>query len=728
MKRADTNTRSTRALVPSALTIALLATPAFAQTAGETAPPPEQADEQAGARPEAQQLDTVLVVGQRASRVSNGATNLDLDIKETPQSISVVGQEQMQQFGADSLDDALRLATGIQVEKVSTNQTQYLARGFEIKNTQIDGVGLPNGWGVVTNAMDAFGFEKLEVIRGANGLLTGVGNASGTINYVRKRPTNDTQGQVGITFGSHGRRRVEADYSTPFTENGTWAGRIVAAREESDSYLRDFESDRSYVYGVIDGQVGENGTLALGYSWQKADTQGNMWGALSFIDTDGNQLEWDRSASTTQDWTYWNSTTQAGFVDYTHQLGDNWQAKVSYNYRVYEHDSQLFMGYSLFGLDAQTGEGLYGWAYKSPYETKAHLGDVTLNGRFTLFGREQEAMLGASAARSRGTDWYHPTDTTNPQIFGALPGFPYAGDAIPEPVWGERALYTTLNQRMTRVFGATRIAFTDRFKTVLGFNWAQYQRDTTDNAGGASDNTDRNLAPYAGVTFDFTDRITGYANYSYIFQPQDEVDYDRNYFDPSKGTNYEVGVKAEWLDRRLLTTLAWFSAEQEGLATYVGTRFMDGYAYGYSRPVDIDSQGFEFEASGRIGEHTDLLFGYTQLSMDGEDGSDTYSWVPRRTANLLLSTRLPGNPAFSFGVGGRWQGRISNFESYVTSAPVRQGGYTLFNAFAAWDIAPDLTLRANVNNITDKKYIHSLYSVSYYGAPREYALSLDWRF
>ncbi|MCD9028215.1 TonB-dependent siderophore receptor [Luteimonas sp. BDR2-5] len=700
----------------SLLAVGLLtAVHAHAQTAG-TDTPDAQATE----------LDRILVVGQRASRVSNGATNLDLDIKETPQSISVITKEQMDQFGADSLDDALRLATGIQVEQTSTNQTQYLARGFEIKNTQIDGVGLPNGWGVVTNAMDSFGFEKLEVIRGANGLLTGVGNSSGTINYVRKRPTNDAQGQVGLTLGSHGRRRVEADYSTPFTEDGTWAGRVVAVREESDSYLRDFESDRSYLYGVVDGQVGENGTLALGYSWQKADTSGNMWGALSFIDTGGNQLEWDRSASTTQDWTYWNSTTHAGFVDYTHRLGDSWQVKASYNYRVYDHDAKLFMAYS-FGLDPATGEGLYGWAYKSPYETRAHLGDITVHGRFELFGQEQEAMFGVSSARSEGTDWYNPTDTSGPQ-FGALPGFPYAGDAIPEPVWGDRAVYTTLNQRLTRVFGATRLAFTDRFKTILGFNWAQFQRDSTDNAGGTSDITDRNLAPYAGVTFDFTDRITGYANYSYIYQPQDEVDYDRRYFDPSKGTNYEIGVKAEWLDQRLLTTLAWFSARQDGLATYVGTRFMDGYAYGYSRPVDIDSRGFEFEATGRLGEHTNLLFGYTQLSMDGEDGSDTYSWVPRRTANLLLSTRLSGHPALSFGFGGRWQGRISNVESYIPDVPVRQGGYTLFNAFAAWDIRPDVTLRANVNNITDKKYIQSLYSVSYYGAPREYALSLDWRF
>ena len=117
-------------------------------------------------------LETVLITAKRDDRISKGATGLNLAIKDTPQSISVVSSELMESFGAESINEALRLATGINVEEWETNRTNYMARGFEIKNTQVDGVGLPNDWGIVTGALDAFGYEKLEVIRGANGLLT----------------------------------------------------------------------------------------------------------------------------------------------------------------------------------------------------------------------------------------------------------------------------------------------------------------------------------------------------------------------------------------------------------------------------------------------------------------------------------------------------------------------------------------------------------------------------
>jgi outer-membrane receptor for ferric coprogen and ferric-rhodotorulic acid len=716
-------TRLVRLLLPCAISAAVLAAPSIAQTAGDATAGSEQDKTQS---PTASDLGNVLVVGQRASRVSNGATNLDLDVKDTPQSISNVTQEQMRQYGANSLDDALRLATGIQVEAVSTNQTQFLSRGFEIKSTQLDGVDMPNNWGLVTGAMDSFGYDKLEVIRGANGLLTGVGNAAGTINYVRKRPTNDEQGFAGITIGSYGDKRIEADYSTPFNDSRSWAGRIVVAREKSGSYLRDFNSDRTFLYGVIDGQIGENGTLAIGYSWQKANTSGNMWGQLTFVANNGTQLSFDRSASTTQDWTFWNTTTQAGFLEYTHQLGAHWQLKAAYNYRLFSNDSQLFLAYSPAGLDPVTRTGLFGWAYKSPYRTRENLGDVTLTGKYNLFGREQEAVFGVSTAKSDGTDWYNPTNFGGP-AFGALPGFPYAGNVIPEPVWGPRTFYDQLNQRLTRVFGATRVSFTDRLKAIVGFNRAEYHRDGIDTTSTPFAQTVTHSSPYVGLTYDFNDSVLGYVSYSDIFMPQDQYDVNHNYLDSSKGVNYEVGVKADWLNRRLLTTLALFDAKQKGLGTYVGIKFLPGYAFAYYTGVDIESKGAELEVTGKVNDFISLVFGYTHLKMDGTSGSETYPWVPRQTANLLLNMHVPSYAALSFGVGGRWQSRVSNHDSY-SGYQVQQAAYTRLNAFAAWDIRPNFTVRANVTNLTNEKYINSLYIASYYGPPTLASLSLDYRF
>jgi len=667
-------------------------------------------------------LEEVLVVAQRAKRISTGATNLNLPIKETPQSISVVTQEQMKAFGADSINAALRLATGIQVEEWETNRTNYLSRGFEIANTQIDGVGLPNGWGIVTGAMESFGYEKIEVIRGANGLLTGVGNASGTINYVRKRPTNAEQGQLGISYGSWNTLRVEADYSTPFTQDGRWAGRVVLVHEKGDSYLRDFEQDRNFLYGVVDGQIGENGTLTLGYSWQQANSDHNMWGALTFVNADGTQAEWSRSASTTQDWTYWDTNTQSGFAEYTHQLGADWQLKASYNYRSIANDDQLFFAYTVTGLNPQGGD-LLGWAYKGNDDLRAHLGDVTLNGAFSLFGRAHEAMLGVSRAESDGTDRYSPADFSEP-AFGLLPNFPYAGDAIPEPVWGARIVSGTTDQRLDRAYGATRLSLTPRLKAVLGFNYAEYHRDGV-NSGLAFDQTESNLSPYAGLTFDFTDGVLGYLSYSDLYKPQDQTELGGGYLDPTKGVNYEVGVKAEWLDARLLTTLAWFYAEQEGLATYGGYDF-DSAQYWYYG-IDVKSQGVEFEATGRLNAYTSVVLGATTLKMSGVDGDDTYPWVPRHTANLMLSAQLPQYPALSFGIGGRWQSKTWAPESY-TGLITRQSDYAVLNAFAAWDFTPNATLRANVANLTGEKYINSLYQIGYYGAPTNVTVGLEWRF
>jgi outer membrane receptor for ferric coprogen and ferric-rhodotorulic acid len=705
-----------------AIGLALTGAPMASMAASEEAPD----DEQTSSSETATNLDAILVVAQRAERASNGATNLNLDIKDTPQSISVVTAEQMRQFGTDSLNEALRLATGIQVEEWETNRTNFTSRGFDIANTQIDGVGLPNDWGIVTGAMDTFGYEKLEVIRGANGLLTGVGNAAGTINYVRKRPTNDAQGSVGISYGSWGTTRAEMDYSTPFTADGSWAGRVVAAHEEGDSYLRGKDDKRDFVYGVVDGQIGENGMLTLGYSWQDARTNGNMWGALAFMYSDGTQANWDRGASTTQDWTYWDTTNQSGFAEYTHQLGGDWQLKLSYNYRNIRNDEKLFYAtdFAATGLEPGTNLGLYGYPWRGSDEMTAQLGSATVNGSFQMLGRDQEVMLGASWAKSESTGRQYAEAIYDSDLYGyiRMPAFPWAGNVIAEPEWGGTSVYSVLNQRMKRAFGATRFAFTDRLKAVAGFNYAEYHRDGV-NYGLLFDQTEGHTSPYAGLTFDFNEHVLGYVSYSDIYQPQSQSDENGRYLDPTKGTNYEVGVKADWLDKRLLTTLAVFRAEQDGLATGAGYNTSGQFYY---VGVDVESKGVEFEATGKITDNLDMVFGYTALKLTGQDGDDTYRWVPRRTANLMLSARLPSYTALSFGIGGRWQSNISNVES--SGFTVRQDSYAVVNGFIAWNFLPDATLRLNANNIGNEKYINTLRYSGYYGAPSNYTLSLNWRF
>jgi outer membrane receptor for ferric coprogen and ferric-rhodotorulic acid len=574
--------------------------------------------------------------------------------------------------------------------------------------------------------VDTFGYEKLEVIRGANGLLTGVGNAAGTINYVRKRPTNDPQGSVGLSYGSWGTTRAEVDYSTPFTADGTWAGRVVAAHEEGDSYLRGKDDQRDFVYGVVDGQIGDNGTLTLGYSWQDARTNGNMWGALAFMYSDGTQAEWDRGASTTQDWTYWDTTTQTAFVEYTHQLGADWQLKLSYNHRDIRNDEKLFYAtdFAGTGLEPGTNLGLYGYPWRGEDELTADLGSATLNGHFQMFGRDQEVMLGVSLSRSENTNWQYAEAIcgSGPCGYLVMPGFPWAGDAVPEPVWGGGSVYSTLDERLKRAYGATRLTLTDRLKAVVGFNYAEYHREGV-NYGAVFDQTESQTSPYAGLTFDFNEHVLGYVSYSDIYQPQSQSDADGRYLDPTKGSNYEVGVKADWLDKRLLTTLAVFRAEQDGLATGAGYNENGQFYY---TGVDVESKGVEFEATGKLTDNLDMVFGYTALKLTGQDGDDTYRWVPRRTANLMLSARLPSYTALSFGLGGRWQSDISNVES--SGFTVRQDSYAVLNGFVAWDFLPNATLRFNANNIGDEKYINTLRYSGYYGAPSNYALSLNWRF
>lgn len=151
---------------------------------------------------------------------TNTATRFDLSPRETPQSVSVITRTQMDDFGVTDVDDALASTTGVTVEQVETDRTYYTARGFDITNFQVDGVGVPFVYGNVYGNLDTAFYDRIEVLRGGTGLMAGMSDPSATINFVRKRPTREWQAAAGAMVGSWNNRRVDADVSGALTEAG----------------------------------------------------------------------------------------------------------------------------------------------------------------------------------------------------------------------------------------------------------------------------------------------------------------------------------------------------------------------------------------------------------------------------------------------------------------------------------------------------------------------------
>ncbi len=664
-------------------------------------------------------LERVNVTAKREYRTSKGATNLPLTIKDTPQSISTIDQEAMRDFATTDTNDALRLGTGLTVDAWETNRTSYSARGFDIMLTQVDGLGMTNDWGLVVGQQDTYLFDRIELIRGANGLLTGVGNASGTINYVRKRPTNHDGGEIVARTGSHDLMRAALDYNKVLTASGSWAARLVVAHEDKDSYLRALHDRRTTVYGVVEGQIGSAGALTAGFTFTDSLQRSPMWGSLTLLRADGTQAEFDSSASPSQDWTRWELSSANAFIEYAHTLSPDWEAKLTYNHRTGDEAVKLLYAYSLTGALDADGTGLIAWPYRSDSESESDIVDAALNGHFNAFGRRHEVIVGLSLSKQKTYSEFYSIISSPSAV---LPAFPYAGDVYAEPIWGATSVGNDGDQELTRVYAATRLSLTDRLKAIAGLNAIRLKRDGTSIYGGGvnlDNETTEKVSPYTGLTYDLTPSLLAYASYSDIFQAQDQRDINGRFLAPMKGVNAEAGLKAEWLQRRLLTTVAVFDAKQKGLATEAG--FDPVAQQSYYAPKDVRSRGFELEATGRVGSHTNLTAGFTRMELTDPDGSDIYEWVPRTIFSLRVDTRLPALPKLKFGAGLRWQSDI-----FKTGA-VRQDSYLLVNSFAAYELTNAVTVRLNVDNLTDEKFLRTVQFGAIYGAPRQLSVTVDYK-
>ncbi|WP_294332100.1 TonB-dependent siderophore receptor [uncultured Sphingomonas sp.] len=659
-----------------------------------------------------------IVVTGTAEQASRSATGLTLTARETPQSITIIDQARIQDFQLTNVNDLLDQTVGINVERVETDRTYYNSRGFDITNFQVDGIGLPMPYGIQYGDLDTALFDRVEAIRGANALMTGVGNPSATINYVRKRPTDTLQARASVQAGSWSRWRAEADVSVPLTD--TVAVRAIYAHENRNDYL-DYHHVNRNVYGLIASwKVTPQLTATVGYSRQDNDARGVLWGALPLTYSDGSRIPYARSASTSAPWTYWDTTDQRAFGELAYDLGKGWQAKGVFTYINNKQTAKLLYAYGT--ADKATGLGLLGQAGIYPSEVDQYLGDITASGPLTLFGREHQLAFGVSTGRLDDRQWQGSGPTA--LVYPAVPNL--ASAPIPEPAFGAVKLEANDSINVTRAYGAAHLNLTDQLKAVVGASATWLKADGVSyDANQYRKNSD--VSPYVGATYDLTKNLSLYASYTSIFSPQTEVDRTNRRLDPITGTSIEGGIKSEWFGGRLYATASLFRAKQKNLATAAG-QFGAGdtgpAGTTYYTGVDTTSRGFELELGGRVTDNWTVSGGYTGLEIEDQQGRPARVFLPTKSLKLATTYAVPELRDLKLGAQLRWQNAVRTSDLLV-----KQGDYAVLDLMASIRVVDHVRAAINVRNLTDSKYLTSLYwTQGFYGAPRSVLGSISFSY
>ncbi|EZP80806.1 TonB-dependent siderophore receptor family protein [Novosphingobium resinovorum] len=679
--------------------------------------------------------DTIVVTA--GLEQSSSATALALPVKETPQSVTIIDRKRIEDFAITNVNDLLEQAVGVNVERVETDRTYFSSRGFDVSNFQVDGIGLPLAWGIQFGDLDTALFENVEIVRGANAIMTGIGNPSATVNYVRKRPTDELKFTGSAQLGTRDYWRAEGDANIPLTD--TLAVRAIYAHEDRDGYLSYNHVNRDVYGAILRWQATPSLRATVGYTRQENDADGVLWGAIPLVYTDGTRIDLKRSATTSADWTYWNTKDQSVFGELVYDFGGGWSATGIATYRRFQENAKLLYAYGY--PDRETGEGVYGMAGIYPSDYKQYLGDVYVSGPFRLFGREHKLAFGVSVSKSDAKEYENFSEDTvvypSPSEWGET--------GIPEPSYPGSYLAADYSDRLTRVYGAAHLSLTDRVKAVVGAS-AMWIKSTGFSYGADQARKDSKVSPYVGAVYELTPNVSFYASYTDIYNPQVEVGIDGARLDPAKGTSLEGGIKSTWLDGKLYATAAVFKAKQKGLAEYAGYFDEDGCPVGvdgvacngkaggsYYDPQDTTSTGFEVELSGQVTHNWTLSGGFTYLDIENADGDDTRTWIPTKSLNLASTYSVPELNDLKLGAQLRVQNAttavVSDLSAYggvEGDVTLKQKSYAILDLMAGVRVVEHVRASVNVRNVTNVKYLNSLkWGQAFYGAPRSAVVTLS---
>jgi len=675
--------------------------------------------------------DAIVVTGYGRTDQPTAATGLPLSPLETPQTISVITQQQIQDQGFNTINDALDFTVGISKKDIDRGRSAITARGFEVQNFQLDGAPFENGnvgFGETSTAQ----YERVDLVRGAAGLMQGAGDPSAVVNLIRKHATErEFTGNISLEAGSWNRFAATLDVQSPLNAAGTVRARAVAQAYTQDSFV-DLEKKKGLLlYGVIDADLGDRTTLSFGASYQRDERDGIMWAQLPYWYSDGTRTDWPRSKTTGADWGLWNTTEISAFATLKRKLGGDWEIRGDIGYHKGLENSKLLWLDGLPDRVTGAGVGTSGYWYKTDPE-QWH-GSIQANGGFTLLSGQHDLAFGAMASRVNG-GWTN----RDPVAIDPIADFNSFDGGLAEPEWGERYDMSGFgNTTQAAVYASTRISLIGGLKLIGGGRVSYYKRNEHESRYSPSPYSlsyKGQITPYVGLIYNLTDNLSAYASYTNIFKPQGDLrDRNNNLIDPLEGTNYEAGLKALLLDGQLLATVSVYRIEQDNLAV------ADGLIPGtpiqaYRGAKGTVAKGYELEIVGKITPQWDISAGWSDYSAKDAEGAHVLAHQPRRVFNFATRYDFTG-PLDGLSVGGavKWESRPpvtavnpgTNVEERIG-----QPAYAIANIMARYALNEQVSLQANVDNLFDKRFFSGnvWFPGFVYGEPRNARVTLKYAF
>ncbi|OHC14231.1 MAG: TonB-dependent receptor [Pseudomonadales bacterium GWC2_63_15] len=651
------------------------------------------------------------VQGYRATR-SASATRTDTAIHETPQSISVVPAQVVEDIGATRLEDALDYAGGVERGNNFGGQglTEFLVRGFSTQEFYRNGFAVNRGY---PNMPDASTLERIEVLRGPASMLYGRGDPGGTFNIVSKQPQAERRTVLGSQVNTDGLRRGTLDTTGALDESAGFTYRLNLVAEGSDSFRDHVESERYNIAPVLRWQLSDDTALILEGDY--LHNRHPMDRGLTRYPNQAGDLSRDRflGEESAGKLTNQNATTQ---LRLEHQLDSQWMLRGGIQYLDGSLDGGAVENNGL-AADGRTAGRNYSerWLNWNDLAVQANL-----EGHFDAAGLAHTLLLGvefddfnydSQIDRSGGATSDFPIDLYDP-VYGQ-----------PLPALTRTTTYDDENLKSYAFFLQDQIALTERLTAQVGARLERFEQryENKLTPAGSWDQAHNAVSPRFGLIYDLTEELAVYANTSRSFKPNRGADRSSQAFDPEEGIAHEVGIKYELPEHDLSVTAALFHITKENVLTSDPVDSNYQIAAGEAR-----SRGFDISVAGNITPQWRVIGGYAYVDAEVTESSSAsmpagtrLANVPRHSFNLLDTYEFAEGPLAGLGVGMGIK-YVGDRKGGATSTAFDMDAYTTVDLLAYYPLTERVRLNLNLNNLFDEEYEERAWGNiwAYPGAPR----------